>query len=112
MLNSSNVVKPTTHTHTHTHPPTHTHTHTHTAYLYRLSELLLCIVLPEDEFSSPSLQALLTDVLVWKVWTPLLKILALPDNINATFISMVREWCTCFRILYAISVNFVHAEWL
>ncbi|XP_064402678.1 uncharacterized protein LOC135348405 isoform X3 [Halichondria panicea] len=61
------------------------------AYLYRLSELLLCIVLPEDEFSSPSLQALLTDVLVWKVWTPLLKTLALPDNINATFISMCKE---------------------
>ncbi|XP_064402684.1 sorting nexin-13-like [Halichondria panicea] len=61
------------------------------AYLYRLSELLLCIVLPEDEFSSPSLQALLTDVLVWKVWTPLLKTLALPDNINTTFISMCKE---------------------
>ncbi|XP_064403822.1 uncharacterized protein LOC135349242 [Halichondria panicea] len=61
------------------------------AYLYRLSELLLCIVLPEDEFSSPSLQAFLTDVLVWKVWTPLLKTLALPDNINATFISMCKE---------------------
>ncbi len=59
------------------------------AYLYRLSEILLCILLPEKEFSSPSLQTLLTDVMVWKVWLPLLKTLALPDNINATFISLV-----------------------
>ena len=63
----------------------------HTAYLHRLTELLLCVLLPESDFSNAPLQVLLTGIIVHQVWLPLLRTLTQPDNINSFIISLVRN---------------------
>ena len=62
-----------------------------TAYLHRLTELLLCVLLPESDFSNAPLQVLLTGIIVHQVWLPLLRTLTQPDNINSFIISLVRK---------------------
>jgi len=60
-------------------------------YLQRISELLLWLIIPKEEFANPLLQVFLRDMLVWQVWLPLLHILTQPDYINSTFLALCRD---------------------
>lgn len=60
-------------------------------YFQRVTELLLCLLLPREDFSNPVLQVLLTDLGAWQIWGPLLHTLTKPDNFNHAIITMVRK---------------------
>ncbi|CAI8057495.1 Sorting nexin-13 [Geodia barretti] len=61
------------------------------AYFQGASELLLFLILPDDEFSSPPLRLLLRDLMTQQIWIPLLQALSAPDFINTTLISLCKE---------------------
>lgn len=58
-------------------------------YFQRVTELLLCLLLPQEDFSNPVLQVLLTDLGVWQIWEPLLHTLTKPDSFNHMVVTMV-----------------------
>lgn len=60
-------------------------------YFQRVTELVLCLLLPREDLSNPVLQVLLTDLGAWQVWGPLLHTLTNPDNFNHAVITMVRN---------------------
>lgn len=61
------------------------------AYFQRVTEVLLYMLLPREDYSNPALQVLLRDLMVCQIWLPLLRSLTQSDNINHLIITMCKD---------------------